>query len=113
MAIGARAGDLWSIGLVGGKLYGLGPVLAAGAFAPIFENPPGAAIATTLEAMGVSDPDIAFLKEKLMSGRTVVVVHGTSSYEEAIDILDSQGALSILIAETGASPQHSHELAAS
>jgi len=107
-ATGAVAGGIlggiggWLVGIGALAIPGVGPFIAAGAFATALGGAAiGAgvgAIAGALAGMGVPEDEARYYEGEVKSGRTLVTVRTTDRYDEAQQLLRRYGAYDI---ETG------------
>ena len=108
-ATGAVAGGLlgglggWLVGIGALAIPGIGPFIAAGAFATALGGAAiGAgvgAIAGALAGMGVPEEEASYYEGEVKSGRTLVTVRADGRFDEAQRILRQHGAYDI---ESGA-----------
>ena len=104
-ATGAVAGGIlggiggWLIGIGALAIPGIGPFIAAGAFATALGGAAiGAgvgAIAGALVGMGVPDDEAKYYEGEVESGRTLVTVRTSDRYAEAQQLLRRHGAYDI------------------
>ena len=110
-ATGAVAGGIlgglggWLVGIGALAIPGIGPFIAAGAFATALGGAAiGAgvgAIAGALAGMGVPDDEAKYYEGEVESGRTLVTVRTSDRYAEAQRLLRQHGAYDI---ESGRTP---------
>src|SRR5918912_2592536 len=104
-ATGAVAGGIlgglggWLVGIGALAIPGVGPFIAAGAFATALGGAAiGAgvgAIAGALVGMGVPKDEAEYYEGEVKSGRTLVTVRADGRYDEAQRLLRQQGAYDI------------------
>jgi len=104
-ATGAVAGGVlgglggWLVGIGALAIPGIGPVIAAGAFATALGGAMlGAgvgAIAGALVGMGVPEEDAKFYEEEAKAGRTLVTVRADGRYDDAQRVLREYGAYDV------------------
>jgi uncharacterized protein (TIGR02271 family) len=89
----------WLLGIGALAIPGIGPFIAAGAFASALTGAAvGAgvgAIAGALVGMGIPKEEADYYEGEVKSGRTLVTVKADSRYDEAQSILRQQGAYDI------------------
>lgn len=110
-ATGAVAGGVlgglggWLLGIGALAIPGIGPFIAAGAFASALGGAAiGAgvgAIAGALTGMGVPDEEASYYEGEVKSGRTLVTVAADGRYSEARTILRQYGAYDIETQDAG------------
>src|SRR5919204_2840532 len=113
-ATGAVAGGLlgglggWLVGIGALAIPGVGPFIAAGAFATALGGAAiGAgvgAIAGALVGMGVPKEEAEYYEGEVKSGRTLVTVRADGRYDEAQRILREHGAYDIESRDAAATP---------
>src|SRR5438105_5947634 len=113
-ATGAVAGGLlgglggWLVGIGALAIPGVGPFIAAGAFATALGGAAiGAgvgAIAGALVGMGVPKEEAEYYEGEVKSGRTLVTVRADGRYDEAQRILRQHGAYDIESRDASATP---------
>jgi Domain of unknown function (DUF2382)/Heat induced stress protein YflT len=113
-ATGAVAGGIlgglggWLVGIGALAIPGVGPFIAAGAFATALGGAAiGAgvgAIAGALVGMGVPKEEAEYYEGEVKSGRTLVTVRADGRYDEAQRILREQGAYDIESRDASARP---------
>jgi hypothetical protein len=106
--LGARAEDLWSVGLAAGELPGVGPTIAGGALAPVIQG--NAGLRQELTLRGIPDGDAQYYEDQFRKGSTVVIADVTARSKEAASILDRRGAQASLVACTHSHPRQSPNL---
>src|SRR5579859_4213471 len=104
-ATGAVAGGIlgglggWLVGIGALAIPGIGPFIAAGAFATALGGAAiGAcvgAIAGALVGMGVPEEQAKYYEGEAKAGKTLVTVRAGSRYDEAQQVLRDQGAYDI------------------
>jgi hypothetical protein len=97
VAVGILGGlGAWQLGLGALAIPGVGPFLAAGAFATALAGADGGAgvgaITGALVGMGVPEEEARYYEEEARVGRTLVAVRAGSRYQEARDIMRRRGA---------------------
>jgi uncharacterized protein (TIGR02271 family) len=111
-ATGAIAGGVlgglggWLVGIGALAIPGVGPFIAAGAFATALGGAAlGAglgAIAGALVGMGVPEEHARYYEEEAKAGRTLVTVRANGRYDEAQRIMRKHGAYDVESQHTGA-----------
>lgn len=95
-ATGAGVGALWGLGVVAGVLPAIGPVIAGGTLAALAASAAtGAAtagVAGALIGLGLPEDDAAEYEREFHAGRTIVTVEAGSRYDEAVAVLNREGA---------------------
>jgi uncharacterized protein (TIGR02271 family) len=113
-ATGAVAGGIlgglggWLVGIGALAIPGVGPFIAAGAFATALGGAAiGAgvgAIAGALIGMGVPEEHAKYYENEVRSGRTLVTVRADGRYDEAQNILRGAGAYDVESRDAGRVP---------
>ena len=113
-ATGAVAGGVlgglggWLVGVGALAIPGIGPFIAAGAFATALGGAAlGAgigAIAGALAGMGVPKDEAEYYEGEVKSGRTLVAVRANGRYAEAQSVLRQHGAYDIESRDASATP---------
>ncbi len=96
-ATGLGVGALWGLGIVGGMLPAIGPVIAGGALAAIAASAAGTAavggVVGALVGLGVSEDEADYYHGEFKSGRTIVTVQTEASrHAEVRGLLDGFNA---------------------
>lgn len=96
-ATGATMAGLWAVGIAAGILPAIGPVLAGGVLASILVSAAsGAAVGSAvglLVGLGLSEEEANHYEQELKSGRTLVTVQPGARGDEAVALLQAEGAL--------------------
>jgi hypothetical protein len=110
-ATGAVAGGIlgglggWLVGIGALAIPGVGPFIAAGAFATALTGAAiGAgvgAIAGALIGLGIPEEEARYYEEEVRGGRTLVAVRADGRYDEAQSVLRRYGAYDIQTREAG------------
>lgn len=122
-ATGAVAGGVlgglggWLVGVGALAIPGIGPFIAAGAFATALGGAAlGAgigAIAGALAGMGVPKDEAEYYEGEVKSGRTLVAVRANGRYAEAQSVLRQHGAYDIESRDTGSATARADPAASS
>ncbi len=91
--LGGLGGFLLGIGAL--AIPGIGPFIAAGAFASALGGAGVGAIAGALAGMGVPSDEAEYYEAEVKGGRTLVAVGAQGRYQEARDILRGHGAYDV------------------
>lgn len=96
-SVGLGAGALWGLGIIGGVLPAIGPVIAGGALAAVIASAAGTAavggIVGALIGSGIPQEEAEYYHGEFERGRTIVTVYATGARaDEARRILDDYNA---------------------
>lgn len=98
-ATGAGIGGLWALGIAAGILPAIGPIIAGGLLASILASAAtGAAAGGLLGALlglGLSEDEARIYEREFASGKVIVTVRAPGRFDEAMQILESHGALDV------------------
>jgi hypothetical protein len=97
-AAGAGVGGLWALGIAAGVMPVIGPVVAGGVLGSILASAAAGAAAGgvggALIGSGISEDDVHQYYGDLAAGRIIVTVRAGERYDNAVAILDDNGAIS-------------------
>jgi hypothetical protein len=95
--LGSLAG--WLVGVGAFAIPGVGPFIAAGAFATALTGAAvgagAGAVAGALVGMGIPEDEAKYYEQEVRAGRALVVVHAGDRASEAEDILRHNGAYNV------------------
>jgi hypothetical protein len=93
---GAGIGALWALGILGGVLPAIGPMVAGGVLMSLLASAGGGATIGTiigaLAGLGVPEDDAAYYESEVQAGRTLVTVSADNRAAEVWHILQQHGA---------------------